>query len=151
MEFYTEPALFGSLQMRQVAANALRNAYFQRDMVNCGAVIPRRSHADPWSADGGSDDLDRGLVKADSRRKPRPGRSSIVMLGWASAYIRRPWDTGMTPDGPTCRTRIPGWMRLLRAPALLSVLLPQMTWASEPSLAQARGRLSQERDVRRGT
>src|SRR5271156_917499 len=38
MESYTEPALFGSLQMRQAAANALRNAYFQRDMVNCDPI-----------------------------------------------------------------------------------------------------------------
>ena len=41
MESYTEPALFGSLQMRQVAAKALRNAYFQRDMVNCDPIATK--------------------------------------------------------------------------------------------------------------
>jgi hypothetical protein len=45
----------------------------------------------------------------------------------------------MTPNRPTCRTNSPGWIRILRALALLSAVfpqmacLPQMTWASEPA------------------
>src|SRR5580698_1126500 len=47
MESYTEPALFGSLQMRHAVRNALRNAYFQRDMVNCDPIATWHRSAGP--------------------------------------------------------------------------------------------------------
>src|SRR5580704_8897861 len=47
MESYTEPALFGSLQMRHAVRNAIRKAYFQRDMVNCDPIATWRRYAGP--------------------------------------------------------------------------------------------------------
>ena len=76
-ESYTEPALFGSLQMRHAAANAPRSAYFQRDMVNCDPIATKYPSAGPTVQPMSRASPEKRLHPRSIRPPPGPtGRSA---------------------------------------------------------------------------